>query len=285
MKILSIDVGIKNLAYCLFELDTNNTNTNNNTNINTNTNTNKKIQILQWDVIDLSEKETIKCCGLKNDKTCIEPARFKKNNKHYCTKHAKKECFIVPTAELKPSYINKQKLQKLQDLVLKYNLKCEKEFKKADYVSLLNEYIADKCFEPVETQNASQIDLVRIGKNIKSKFDNVFLNIDKIDKLMIENQISPIANRMKTIQGMIAQYFIMRNDDIVIDFVSASNKLKQFIKDNEKTTYSERKKLSITKCVEILQTQNEFSGWVDFFNHHKKKDDLADSFLQGYVLL
>ena len=29
--------------------------------------------------------------------------------------------------------------------------------------------------------------------------------------VIIENQISPIANRMKTIQGMITQYFIMKN--------------------------------------------------------------------------
>jgi len=102
---------------------------------------------------------------------------------------------------------------------------------------------------------------------------------------MIENQISPIANRMKTIQGMIAQYFIMRNEDINIDFVSASNKLKKFINNNEKTTYNERKKLSIVKCLELLQTRTEFNEWVDFFGHHKKKDDLADSFLQGFIML
>ena len=269
MKILSIDVGIKNLAYCFFEVNMNDTH--------------PIHKITQWDVIDISSRETIKCCGLKNDKTCIEPARFKKNNKCYCTKHAKKECFIVPSAELKPSYINKQKLQKLQELSLKYNLKCEKEFKKADYMSLLNEYIADKCFEPIENKNASEVDLVHIGKNIKSKFDVLFA--DKIDKLMIENQISPIANRMKTIQGMIAQYFIMRNEDIVIDFVSASNKLKKFINNNEKTTYNERKKLSIVKCLELLQTRIEFNEWNDFFGHHKKKDDLADSFLQGFIML
>jgi hypothetical protein len=57
-------------------------------------NTTQIHKIIQWDVIDISSRETIKCCGLKNDKTCIEPARFKKNNKCYCTKHAKKECFI-----------------------------------------------------------------------------------------------------------------------------------------------------------------------------------------------
>ena len=37
----------------------------------------------------------------------------------------------------------------------------------------------------------------------------------------------PIANRMKTIQGMIAQYFIDKNVKL-IKFISASNKLKNF---------------------------------------------------------
>jgi hypothetical protein len=50
----------------------------------------------------------------------------------------------------------------------------------------------------------------------------------------------PIANRMKTLQGMIAQYFIM-NNVINIEFISACNKLKDF-NTNKNTTYSERKK-------------------------------------------
>ena len=35
--------------------------------------------------------------------------------------------------------------------------------------------------------------------------------INKIDYVIIENQIGPLAIRMKTIQGMIVQYFIMSN--------------------------------------------------------------------------
>ena len=40
---------------------------------------------------------------------------------------------------------------------------------------------------------------------------------------------------MKTLQGMIAQYFIMKNKTS-IEFVSSTNKLKLFI-GNKKTTY------------------------------------------------
>ena len=66
--------------------------------------------------------------------------------------------------------------------------------------------------------------------------------------------------------------------------VNASNKLKGCdIKD--KTKYSDRKKLGISKCLETITTDYRFSDKLDYFNTHKKKDDLADSFLQGLWFL
>ena len=38
------------------------------------------------------------------------------------------------------------------------------------------------------------------------------IDLSTIDIILLENQISPIANRMKTLQGMIAQYFIINNN-------------------------------------------------------------------------
>lgn len=66
-----------------------------------------------------------------------------------------------------------------------------------------------------------------------------------------------------------------------IEFISASNKLKDCdLKDKEK--YSDRKKLGIAKCLGILTSDFRFNGHVEYFNVHKKKDDLADAFLQGF---
>ena len=65
-----------------------------------------------------------------------------------------------------------------------------------------------------------------------------------------------------------------------IEFVSASNKLKD-CDANEKVNYKDRKKLGIKKCLELLSTNNGFNNKLDYFDSHKKKDDLADSFLQG----
>ena len=119
--------------------------------------------------------------------------------------------------------------------------------------------------------------MIEVGRNIKYKLDPLFQDIDIV---IIENQISPIASRMKTIQGMIAQYFIMKNDNTRIEFISATNKLKAFLEESQSTKYSQRKKLSIEKCKELLEN-DKMNNWISFFQTHKKKDDLSDCFLQG----
>lgn len=269
MKILSIDVGIKNLAFCLF--------CNNDT-------TNHSFLIKKWNVVDLSTSEEVvkKCCGKEKKGPCLKPAKYTKNNQCFCIKHAKKEKYVLPSCDLKSSYINKQKLQKLIDIVAKYKIPSITEKpKKSDLVSLITDFAKDNCYEELVKTSAADVDLITIGKNIKLKFDNLFLEEANIDYVIIENQISPIANRMKTIQGQIVQYFIMSGINIAnIEFISASNKLKEFESD-DKTEYKDRKKLGIAKTQEIVQHNENFSNMLDYFNTHKKKDDLADSFLQG----
>ena len=64
-----------------------------------------------------------------------------------------------------------------------------------------------------------------------------------------------------------------------IHFVSSHNKLKAF--DVKKKTYAERKKASIEVTEKIISEKDSLKDWITLFNTHKKKDDLADSFLQG----
>ena len=61
-------------------------------------------------------------------------------------------------------------------------------------------------------------------------------------------------------------------------FISSSNKLKDV--DNKNSSYSERKKLGVSETINTLENKN-YSNWIDLFKSHKKKDDLADCFLQG----
>ena len=276
MKLLSIDIGIKNLSFCLFEL----------------VSASEGLKVIKWDNINLSEKNESKCIEIDKNGLCDKPAKFVKDGKCYCLKHSKKHTLLQPKPDLKPTYLNKQKIHSLIEIADKYKVKYENPAKKAQLVSLLNEFATNNCFEPVIKTNATKIDLVTIGRNIQHKFDEIlcdhFLDITTI---IIENQIGPLANKMKTIQGMIAQYFIMKNNNIQIEFISASNKLKDYMpKDNnkengngknEKLDYKQRKSLGIQTCLEIVSTDHRFKTWETFFNKHTKKDDLSDCFLQG----
>jgi hypothetical protein len=268
-KILSIDVGIKNLAFCLLVKKE------------------EHYTIEKWDVINLAQQCEMKCKEIdKNNQVCDKPAKFTKNGKCYCLKHSKKQDYQIPNGELKTN-LNKKKIQDLYDLAEKYKITYTTPIKKNELISLINDYIHNTCFEQVESSSASKIDLVTIGRNIQSKFDTILdEHLQSIDKVIIENQISPIANRMKTIQGMIAQYFIMKNNNISIEFVSSVNKLKDdkqshLEKNDEKMKYSDRKKKGIQKCLEIITNTHYYQCWEEFFSKHTKKDDLADSFLQG----
>lgn len=274
MKIISIDVGIKNLAFCLFDIQP------------------PSPTILKWNIIDLTQdssaqKQPQHYCqeiitNKKVIKSCSKLAKYIYCSKYYCAGHAKKSGIIVPSNKTTPSAINKLKVQLLHDLALKYKLIPPPNIKKPELVALLNEFINKNSFSAISSTipvNASKLDLVTIGRNIQIKFNEMLHDIDisTIGTVIIENQISPIANRMKTIQGMIAQYFIMTNNNIKIDFVSASNKLKIGSNDNA-TTYKNRKLLGIQICLEHIIND---LPWHTFFILHNKKDDLADSFLQG----
>jgi hypothetical protein len=266
MKILSIDVGIKNLAFCLLSNDDNIEN----------------YVIGEWNVINLAEKTENKCAILEKGAACNKPIKYTKDGKCYCSKHAKKCEFIMPSADFKPASLNKQKILGLMDLAAKYKITIEQNSKKADIINKLTEFAFNNCFQEIEKQNTSKVDLVTIGRNIQHRFDELLgKHLETINTVIIENQIGPIANKMKTLQGMISQYFIMRNNNIHIEFVNAGNKLKDFIGTDCKTDYKQRKQIGIQTCAELVSGDFKYQEWNSFFSSHQKKDDLADSFLQG----
>jgi hypothetical protein len=303
MKILSIDIGIKNLAYVILECDV--------VDNKNNTNEFKDFKIIKWDVINLCNK-LISC----NEKCCSKEAKFHKDNVFYCKNHTKKSEYCLPTCNIKT--LHKQSVANLSKLIEQYQIKIEKPINKASLIKLLEEYLNTTCFEAIESVNANNVNLIDIGISIKNELNELFKNyeLSSIDQIILENQISPIANRMKTIQGMISQYFIDCNN-YNIKFISATNKLKPFInkeskeskeskyvsgykdlceidevkdvkeaKENKdkKLSYNERKKLSIYYTKQLLEHKN-MSPEHAFFIKHSKKDDLADCFLQGIYYL
>jgi hypothetical protein len=269
MKFVSIDVGTKNLSFCLFSKNE----------------SDNYFEILKWDNIDLTQKYETMCVEQEKGEICGKPAKFTKDSKCYCLKHSKKMQYLLPNDEFNLSFLNKQTLNKLVIIAEKYKIPYEKPCKKNDLINIIVDFSNKNCFESVCNINATKIDLVTIGKNIQHKFDLLFQDhLDSIETVIIENQIGPLANKMKTIQGMLSQYFIMKNNNINIDFISSSNKLKEFIKKNEKEEkldYKQRKQLGIKTCLEIVASDFKYSVWSSFLQKHKKKDDLSDCFLQG----
>jgi len=289
MNIISFDVGIKNMAYCILSYEKK-----------------QNIQIKKWGVLNLMDTEnphTITCnCLLKTkkkDNICNKKAKYKKNDRFFCESHAKKDTiFSIPTKEMEMPFLKKQKVDELLKIARSHLLLLdEKNIKKDNIISAIYNFYNNKKLEAMYTKkktNANETNLITIGKNMKHLLNDIPEILD-INVVLIENQISPIANRMKTIQGMLAQYFIMKNESIDIYFISSSNKLKQFQKLNlqynndreiNETSINvnpnyKANKLNGVLITNIILNENEqFNQWKDNMNT-PKKDDLADSFLQG----
>ena len=75
---------------------------------------------------------------------------------------------------------------------------------------------------------------------------------------------------------MITYHFISKGNHNII-YWNPINKLKRF-NGKEKKTYTQRKKDSVMITKFLLVEY--FSNFENYFNSHKKKDDLADCFLQ-----
>ena len=298
MKVISFDIGIKNMAYCV---------------LSSTQNADAPITIHDWNVLSMIEEAApaiFPCnCMIAGKNKKIEPkmcnkaAKYSKFDQYFCDRHAKIcKQYIIPTKKHSAAFIKKQKVTDLIALCNTHMLllnKDAKTLKKEQLIEILSGFYKQMCFDPIVTlksKNANEIDLIHIGKSIKRLFDQL-PDIDTITNVLIENQISPIANRMKTIQGMLAQYFIMKNDNIHIDFVSSSHKLNQFKQiaairgptstdasqgESGKTNphYKAHKSDGITYCQEILEKNETMTPWNLSMNT-RKKDDLADAFLQG----
>jgi len=240
MKLLSIDVGIKNLAYCVLEKT-------------------DSVKIHHWGIIDLfdSVSENLpKCCNvLRTGKTCASLAN----------------CHLTKTGD---------------DSVSLYYCKKTTCSKKAESTIKLGGFIK-KNLKKIDTKSFSLQDY---GQAIQKALDNREIEWSGVDEVIIENQPVLKNPTMKSIQMMVYSYFIYFGVSCGkvgnIQLCSATNKLNKLpaipeVK-VEKGTYDQRKESSILYTRHMIK---DWSEWRDFFEKHSKKDDLADSFLQGLYIL
>jgi hypothetical protein len=278
MKILSIDVGMKNLAYCYIEKNDTLHDTSNNS-----------YSILDWNVVDLTDSDKYVCkCLKKNNKVCGKKATFFKNATYYCKTHAKQSEYNIPADELNIRKIDKKLVSELKHLVKKYNIPLPLDetddkgkpikITKTVLLNCIKKELLNNYLMPIVIKKTSSISLVDYGISLKDKFSNIF-KYDEIDCVIIENQIGPLALRMKMLQGMITQHFI-ENNIKNIEMINSSNKLNQIFGSGKKMCYKERKLASIKYTLSDLTENAMISKWCDHFNKHRKKDDLADCYLQ-----
>ena len=237
------------------------------------------------------------------------------NETLYCLVHAKSSSKLLPTKELSSAALKKLKVDELGELCIKHGIQVLTNDKKADILAKVVAHFAAKTLTPLiatKSKNANQIHLVEIGKRIKTQFDHVFSKY-YLTHVILENQISPIAGRMNTIQGMVSQYFIMRDrtDQLAIDFISSAGKLKGFVPDtlakpnegvatriedpttrqNEgptkgpENTYKTHKRDGIAFCNQFMAANPGLATFRHIIDASTKKDDLADSFLQGIYFM
>lgn len=274
MLILSFDVGIKNLAYCIskYEEET------------------KKYCIKEWGIINLLKDE------IDLQKKCAKCSKYaisRTANKEYyfCKKHQKliKEYkpFIIEKCDKK---LDKCTIEKCQKKV-KYTLN-DKKICATHKVELQKEYNNLYKLIKIKNVNCKTYPIEKILIKIIELFNDKYIHFLLVDKVLIELQPVLKGPKMKTISNHIYSYFLINgvcNTELKMDkvtYINASNKLKLFEENNEKdlSLYKVRKKLSIENVEKFLEyiKQDEFKK---IFIESKKKDDLCDALLQTLYYL
>ena len=218
MKILSWDVGIYNLSYCILEEKED------------------SIKIIDWDIINLVDNDEMK----KNRSLIFEniPRKLHENPKLL-------DVDIV-VIENQPSLKNPQ-MKSIQMILYSYFLILGKIIGNGENANYIDKIVFCSASNKLKVYNGPEIILEEKISKRKKKVIEVS-DIIVIDSTIIEENIPTIKNKKK-------------------------NTLN----------YADKKRLAIEHAKYFITKYDE--KYFDFFNSHKKKDDLADSFLQGLYFL
>lgn len=242
-KVLSFDVGIINLAYCLFEINTEE----------------QTFKILKWGIINLADHRLVCQHVKRNKEICGKIAKNvlnvstnhdPDNNHYYCKEHASKggtnicvdtinlvwgldpgnKCDMCDKkSEYTSDIINGKYCSKHKKTITSSNnyvcatKKCSNIVTKGIYSddkqklnigwcddhfdNDFNDYIKKKTKKI--SQNSNKISLVALGKSMYHKLDQIpdFLVVDDV---FVENQPTFMNPTMKSVSAILFSYFIMR---------------------------------------------------------------------------
>lgn len=249
MKLVSFDVGLRNLAVCVMEGTTR-----------------ANVKILHWEVIDVMAESV----GLDNPKChkCKKAANWVQNGKYSCKPHTTLSGKI-PTKKS----LNEKTIGEIQTTCegLKLSGKTKKELVDSLY-AYYKTNTWTRCIK--STKQVSVVDLaVPIAKALESR-RSIWKDSDLIG---FEQQPD---KRMLCVQAMLHMWFVCQG--YRCKGVSAVHKLTNIVTLQDSTkTYKGRKSTGIVHAQELVTDKT----WNTFMMKHPKKDDLADCFLQGLWVL
>lgn len=145
------------------------------------------------------------------------------------------------------------------------NLKCNKGKKK----------------KKIKSNNS----IYNVGKKLINMLDKTFESND-YGEVIVENQPSLKNPTMKSIQMIVYTYFLIKSD-VKVEMINAKNKLKVYkgpkiltpYTYEAKNKYKNNKFLAIHYCSHMIENQE--IEYINMYKNSKKKDDLADSYLQA----
>lgn len=142
-------------------------------------------------------------------------------------------------------------------------------------------YNKGKSKKKIKTNNT----IYNIGRKLINELDKTFQS-NEYDEIIIENQPSLKNPTMKSIQMIVYTYFLIKTT-VKVEMVNARNKLKVYkgpviltpYTNDKKNKYKNNKYLAIKYCSSMIQNQNK--TFIELYETSKKKDDLADCYLQA----
>ena len=245
MKLVSFDVGLRNLAFCVMEGTTR-----------------SNVKILHWDLIDVmaesAGQDNIKCFK------CKKPANWSSGTQTACTLHKGKTAKTVTKTELNKKAITELRAEGGQAF------KTKKEA--VDFLyKKYSENVWKRC-----VKSSKSISVVDLSKPIAECLDSRKDLWSNANLIAFEQQPD---KRMLCVQAMLHMWYVCQG--YKCKGVSASHKLTNMITAQDSTkTYKGRKSTGIVHATELVPKE-----WVGYMLKHPKKDDLADCFLQGLWVL
>lgn len=289
--VLSFDVGIVNLAYCILKKKEDNT-----------------FEILKWDLINVDENKLTCSNKNKKDKVCSSNAKYSFNEDYLCSSHYK--TFIK---NFDKNFSKEFPIQKLniEDKIKCCENKCKgsseysvnsKNYCLKHFEKVKKEYVTSNTPKKIKNQNSNYKSITNLSNHLFKKLDELKEDFLIVDEVLIENQPSLINPTMKTISALLYSYFTIRG---IIDkeltkskitsvhFISPQNKLKINKETTDKTLNKDN---NLKKREEYILTKDlgkkycrclieKVKDYTDILDSHKKSDDLCDSFLQGFYYL